>query len=125
MKNENVEKISVLMETVMKNLSSMVDVNTIVGSPVYTDDGGCVIPISKVTIAFLTGAGENAKVKVLSKKQEQPFTGGSGAILSLKPSGFLVKNKDSFKLMPATNEPYNKLFDIVSDYFSTVNSMEE
>ena len=124
MKNENVEKISALMETVMKNLSQMVDVNTIIGSPVYTDDGGCVIPISKVTIAFMTGAGENAKVKI-TKKDEQPFTGGSGAILSLKPSGFLVKQKESFKLMPASNESYNKLFDIVSDYFSSINSMEK
>jgi len=37
-----------LMTTAMENLKEMVDVNTILGDPVETPDGGVILTVSKV-----------------------------------------------------------------------------
>ena len=41
-----------LMKTAMTNLKEMVDVNTIVGSPVSTADGNVVLTVSQVAFGF-------------------------------------------------------------------------
>lgn len=41
-----------LMKAAMENLKEMVDVNTIVGEPVQTADGGVVLTVSKVAFGF-------------------------------------------------------------------------
>ena len=38
-----------LMESSMKNIKEMIDVNTIIGEAVQTPDGTTIIPVSKVT----------------------------------------------------------------------------
>lgn len=42
-----------LMKTAMTNLKEMVDVNTIVGSPVSTADGNVVLTVSQVAFGFM------------------------------------------------------------------------
>lgn len=41
-----------LMKAAMENLKEMVDVNTIVGEPVQTADGGVVLTVSKVAFGL-------------------------------------------------------------------------
>lgn len=71
-----------LMGTSMESIREMVDVNTVVGEPVQTQDGSTVIPISKVSFGFVAGGGEYA----MSNTQQQegmPFAGGAGAGVSV------------------------------------------
>ena len=42
-----------LMSSAMQGLKEMIDVNTIVGSPITTADGTVIMPISKVALGFL------------------------------------------------------------------------
>ncbi len=90
-----------LMKTAMTNLKEMVDVNTIVGSPVSTADGKVVLTVSKVAFGFGAGGsdfkGETSVGKSLAgqgqqkeAKQGHPFGGGSGAGVSIDPVAFLV-----------------------------------
>ena len=121
MRKESNQKISSLIETSMKNLTSMVDVNTIIGRAVKTEDGNSIIPISKVTVAFMTGGGETSKAKIFTKSEDLPFTGGSGAVVSMKPCGFLIENKDkNFKLLTMDKEPIEMIYDVVNDYVNKV-----
>ena len=41
-----------LMSSAMQGLKEMIDVNTIVGSPITTSDGTVIMPISKVALGF-------------------------------------------------------------------------
>ncbi len=75
-----------LMRTSMENIRDMVDVNTIIGDAVQTQDGSTVIPISKVSFGFVAGGGEYGKPQA----GEEPFAGGAGAGVSVVPMGFLV-----------------------------------
>ena len=47
--------ISNLMSETMSKIKEMVDVNTIIGTPITTADGTTVIPVSKVTFGFRLG----------------------------------------------------------------------
>lgn len=56
-----------LMKAAMENLKEMVDVNTIVGEPVQTADGGVVLTVSKVAFGF--GAGGSISKRMMDKER--------------------------------------------------------
>ena len=53
--------ISELVSSAMKNIKDMVDVNTIIGTPIETADGTTIIPVSKVSFGFGAGGNEIRK----------------------------------------------------------------
>lgn len=86
-----------LMKTAMESIKGMIDVNTVVGSPVQTHDGGTIIPVSRVSFGFAAGGGE-----YWSRSADQaghPFGGGSGAGVTVHPVGFLVVQGDNVRLL--------------------------
>lgn len=112
-------KINRVIDTAMKNLSTLVDVNTVIGKPMKTEDGSLIIPVSKVTLGIMTGGGEYGEVKVMKKDRAIPFAGGSGAIVSMKPTGFLVNDGKGYRVIAAANEPYEKILDVASDLLAS------
>ncbi len=106
-----------LMATTMQNIKEMVDVNTIVGSPVETSDGTVIIPISKVSFGFAAGGSEfNTPEKVKSPENSNLFGGGTGAGVSIQPVAFMIVGKNQIKLMPVNQDnPIDKLVDYIPD----------
>ncbi|PSR22843.1 MAG: sporulation protein YtfJ [Sulfobacillus acidophilus] len=86
-----------LMKTAMESIRGMVDVNTVVGKPVQTEDGGTIIPVSRVSFGFAAGGGEYWSR--MTEHPSHPFGGGSGAGVTLHPVGFLVMHKDNVRLL--------------------------
>lgn len=82
----------------------MVDVNTVVGDAVETNDGTVIIPISQVACGFAAGGGEY-EIAAEGKGQELPFAGGSGAGVSVKPVGFLVVRMNDVRLISVSGNP--------------------
>ncbi len=74
-----------LMSTSMEKIRDLVDVNTIIGSPVTTPDGTTIIPISKVSFGFASGGSD-----IPAKVEKEVFGGGAGAGVSIKPQAFIV-----------------------------------
>lgn len=105
-----------LMRTTMDSLKDMVDVNTVVGEPVETKEGTVIIPVSRVSFGFVTGggdeavAGEGGQSEPAQEGEEQsqsqlpsgsmPFTGGTGAGVSVRPVGFLVVGERKVRFLP-------------------------
>lgn len=87
-----------LMKTAMESIKEMVDVNTVVGDAVETNDGTVIIPISQVACGFAAGGGEY-EFNNGSKSSELPFGGGSGAGVSVRPIGFLVVRMNDIRLL--------------------------
>lgn len=100
-----------LMKTAMEAIRQMVDVNTVVGDAVETNDGSVIIPISQVACGFGAGGGEY-EVLNSSKIQELPFGGGAGAGVSVKPVGFLVVRNNDVRLISVSS---NQLAERVVD----------
>ena len=96
--------IDTMMQTTMEQIRSMVDVNTVIGSPVTGTKGTTIIPISKVSFGFIAGGGEYMVDDHRSRSvssENYPFAGGTGAGVSVQPVGFLVVGEDSVKVLPA------------------------
>lgn len=96
--------IDTMMQTTMEHIRSMVDVNTVIGSPVTGTKGTTIIPISKVSFGFIAGGGEYLVDDHRSRSvtnENYPFAGGTGAGVSVQPVGFLVVGEDSVKVLPA------------------------
>ncbi len=114
-----------IMKTTMGSLKDMVDVNTIVGTPIETKTNAVIIPISKVCFTFASGGSEfkGETINEYTKKEKEeaiqyrlPFGGGSGAGVAIKPVAFLVVNGDTVKLLPIDyNSTLDKLIDYVPD----------
>ncbi len=84
-----------LMDTTMKKIKEMVDVNTIIGDPITTHDGTTVIPVSKVTYGFASG-GSDFPTK---KESKDCFGGGSGAGVTIQPIAFLVISNGDVRMI--------------------------
>ena len=95
-----------LMKTAMQSIKEMVDVTTVVGDAVETNDGSVIIPISQVAFGFGAGGGEYEIITKTSNKNENlPFAGGSGAGVSVKPVGFLVVRMNDVRLISVSGNP--------------------
>lgn len=89
--------IEALMKTAMESIKGMIDVNTVVGEPVETRDGGTIIPVSRVSFGFAAGGGEYWTRP--TDAAGHPFGGGSGAGVTVHPVGFLVMHGDNVRLL--------------------------
>ena len=95
-----------IMTTTMENIRDIVDVDTVIGAPVTTQDGSTVIPISRVSFGFVSAGGEYhaphyGKAAPTPEGDRMPFGGGTGAGVTIQPMGFLVTNENSVRLLPA------------------------
>lgn len=120
-------RINRVVETTLKNLSSIVDVNTVIGTPVNDAQGNTIIPIAKVTMGILTGGGEYGKLNFFKKGEDLPFSAGNGSIISLKPSGFLIKNANDteYKIISVGNSTYDSLLEKVTEFISNMTNNGE
>ena len=103
--DEKKQKISRLIDTSNDALNALADVNTVIGQPIITASGFQVIPFSKVTMGNLSGGGEYGDVKVVKETDAFPFAGGGGAVVSMKPMGFLIDDGKTCRILRIMDEP--------------------
>ena len=106
---EKHQKINNLIDASMDQLNSLADVNTIIGKPIISSSGYQIIPFSKVTLGNLSGGGEYGDIKVIKETDSLPFAGASGAVISMKPMGFLIDDGKSCRILRVTDEPIDNL----------------
>ena len=121
---EKNQKINNLINSSLEKLDSLADVNTIIGKPFMTASGFQIIPFSKVTLANLSGGGEYGDVKVIKEAEAFPFAGGSGAVISMKPMGFLIDDGKSCRIIRITDEPLDNLIERAGEIVRDVITKE-
>ena len=122
--SDRVYKISNLIQSSFEKLDSLGDVNTIIGKPITTASGFQLIPFSKVTLGNVSGGGEYGDVKVIRETDEFPFAGGSGAVVSMKPLGFIVDDGKTCRILKVTDEAIDNLIERVGEIVHEVISKE-
>lgn len=111
-----------LMGTSMESIREMVDVNTVVGEPVQTQDGSTIIPISKVSFGFVAGGGEYAQPPTTAA--DLPFAGGAGAGVSVQPMGFLVCSPSGVRLLSASCiSPMERIVEMIPQALEGLRSL--
>ena len=103
-----------LMDSVLKNIKTMVDVNTIIGEPIHADDGVLIIPVSRVAYGFGTGGSNFGDAKISADKQS--FGGGAGGGITISPVAFLVVSKGNVRMITVSQaSPLDKLIDLAPE----------
>jgi len=131
MKDNEKSNIGNLMDTTMNRLHEIVDVDTVVGSPITTPDGITIIPVSKVSYAFASG-GSDFSMKAQSGAG---FGGGNGAGVKIDPIGFLVVKEGNVRMISITPpaactldrviEKAPELMDTVQDFLNKRKAPKE
>ncbi len=117
-----------LMKTAMESIRDMVDVNTIVGDAVQTEDDTVIIPVSRVAFGFAAGGGDYQGQKDKKSEEENecfPFAGGSGAGVTIHPVAFMVVGKNStIKLLPVEhNTTLDRIMDFLPGFLDKITPL--
>ena len=111
-----------LLGVTMDKIKQMVDVNTVIGTPVTTPDGTTVIPVSRVSYGFASGGSD-----LPSKTQPASglFAGGSGAGITISPIAFLTISHGNVRVLQI--EPYlssvDRALEKVPDVVDKISSL--
>ena len=87
----NETKLQDVIQTSLQNIKTLIDTNTIIGTPITHPSGTVIIPVSKVAMAYATG-GLDYVGKTDPNAKPVNFGAGGGTGLTLQPIGFLVIN---------------------------------
>ena len=112
------------MDKTMARIREMVDVNTIVGSPITTADGITLIPVSKVSFGFAAG-GSEFQTKNGKEGQPDPFGGGSGAGVKIEPVSFLVIRDGSVRMISANVQQQTSVEKLVDAMPEIIDKVKE
>lgn len=81
-------KIQEMIRTSLESIRTMVDANTVVGTPIETPSGTTIIPISKISVGYASGGTDSTAKKASEGKIL--FAGGGGTGLSVQPVCFIA-----------------------------------
>ena len=121
---EKSQKINNIIDASIENLHSLTDVNTIIGQPITTASGYQIIPFSKVTLGNLSGGGEYGNIKVIKEADALPFAGASGAVISMRPMGFLIDDGKSCRIVKVTDEAIDNLIERAGEIIHDIIAKE-
>ena len=90
------QKLPNMLENTIQKIREMVDVNSVIGTPISTPDGVTIIPVSRVSVGFGGGGSEfNGK-----NTGDNPFGGGVGGGVKVSPVCFLIVKDGNVRMMP-------------------------
>lgn len=119
---EKERKINSLIQSSLQKLDDLANVDTIIGKPIVTASGFQLIPFSKITLGNVSGGGEYGDVKIVKETEDFPFAGGSGAVVSMKPLGFIVDDGKTCRILRVTDEPMDNLIERASDIIREITA---
>ena len=90
--------IKTVMDTTMEKLRTMVDADTIIGTPIVVGNI-TLLSVSRVSFGLATGGSDFP-----SKSGQQLFGGGGGAGVTVNPVAFICINGDNVHMMPVYSE---------------------
>ena len=105
-----------MLDNTIAKIREMVDVNSVIGTPITTPDGVTIIPVSKVSIGL--GGGGSDFVSKNVNRQENPFGGGVGAGVKVTPVAFLVVKEGNVRMLPVAtpaNTTADRIVEMVPD----------
>ena len=115
------DKIKDIIGDIVSKVGNIIDVNSVVGSPIKVSDKVTVIPISKVSYAL--GAG-GSDFKNNSEKIDPFFGGACGTGVSISPVGFLAICGDNvtFLQVESFNGAIDRLIAMAPDLINKISN---
>ncbi|MBQ9413326.1 MAG: GerW family sporulation protein [Oscillospiraceae bacterium] len=116
MENSNIAN---MMNVTMNKIREIVDVDTVVGTPITTPDGVTLIPVSRVSYGFGTGGSD------FRLQGDAAFAGGSGAGVKVDPVGFLIIRGESVRMISIPAPAFTAVDRIIDKAPEFIDAVEE
>lgn len=120
-------KVNEIMDGTLEKIKSVVNVDTVMGSPISIADGTTIIPVCKLNYGFASG-GSDIPSKHTNKAgggTNSFFGGGSGASVSVDPVAFLIIKDGNVKVTQI--EPFtssvDRLVQSAPDFIDKISSL--
>ena len=107
-----------MLENTISKIRDMVDVNSVIGTPITTPDGVTIIPVSKVSVGFGGGGSDYTSNK-------EAFGGGAGGGVKVTPICFLIVKDGAVRMMPVAapaNTTADRIVEQVPDLLDKIAS---
>lgn len=104
----------------LEKVKGMVDSNSIIGTPIYTQDGTTIIPVSKVSVGFGCGGSDFP-----SASPKEMFGGGTGGGVTIQPVAFLIIKGESVRMVQLAdkNSLAERVANMVPDAIDTISGI--
>ena len=87
----NDNRMAEIIEASVSSIKSIAGADTIIGAPINTPSGTTVIPVSKLSLGYVTGGVDYASK---TEGKDKNFGGGGGTGVTMTPICFLVIDKE-------------------------------
>lgn len=114
---DNVEKVLI---NAIDGLKKMIDVDSVIGKPITVSENTTVIPVSKVSMGFVSGGSGFGKTA-----GAENFGGGAGGGVKISPVAFLVITDGNVRLISVSDSPneVDKLFTKIPELIDQVSAL--
>ena len=103
-----------IIKAALENVKSMVDANTVTGTPIETASGTVIIPISKIFVGLATGGIDYFGKRATTSKN---FGGGGGTGVTVAPVGFLIVSPegkvDLLNINAESKDPVSQIIGLI------------
>lgn len=111
-----------LIDNALDKIKYLMDCNIIIGEPVVSPTGNIIIPISKVSVGFVTGGGEYSDMSNRKVANHFPMAGGTCGGMSVTPVGFLYETEGDVKYIDIENKSaYQTIINLINSIASQFN----
>ena len=107
-----------IMQSAMDKIHTMVDSDTVIGTPITTQDGVTLIPVSKMSFGFASGGNDKS-----DEKAKGSVWGGSGAAVKVDPVGFLMIKDGTARMVSIQPPAYStaeRVIDLVPEVLEKI-----
>ena len=115
-------KVSGIIANALEDIRTVVDANTIIGTPIETNSGTTIIPVSKISMGIASGGVDYESKKTAGSNN---FGGGGGSGVSVVPVAFIVVHSDGSVEMMNVSNPTSKPADLGYNISSLVERAPE
>ena len=114
------QKLPNMLESTIQKIREMLNVNTVVGTPIETQDGVTIIPVSKISVGFGGGGSDFA-----NKTGAEPFGGGVGGGVKVSPVCFLVVKDGNVRMLSVptpANSTTERIVEMIPDTLDKITA---
>lgn len=107
-----------IIDSSIEQIKKMIDVSTVIGTPIASGSDTMILPVSKVSVGFVVGGGEYGKMAsakqaafLLNEQKGEknncerfPFAGTAAVGMCLKPLSFVAIENNDIRILPASQD---------------------
>lgn len=112
-------RINELLTSIISQLKEIAATESIVGKPVTFGDK-LVVPVSRLSVGFGAGGGEDESKGVNSR-----FGGGGGGGAKVEPVGFIIYDGNNFSFLPTTKGKYDGIIEAIPELIGKIKQFKK